>query len=102
MSAKLAIDGGEKLIKEALPGWPQFTDEIIEAATKPLRECTPNYWTGRKGQLKDGKVGSYGMEYEQKFAEWEGSKFAISSATGTAALHRPVPPRSSSTAPPSR
>jgi dTDP-4-amino-4,6-dideoxygalactose transaminase len=27
------------------------------------------------------------MEFEQKFAEWQGSKYAISTATGTAALH---------------
>ena len=87
MGEKLAVDGGEKLIQEALPGWPQFTDEIIEAAMKPLRDCCPNYWTGRKGDLKGGKVGSYGMEYEEKFAAWNGSRFAISSATGTAALH---------------
>jgi len=87
MAEKLALDGGEKLIKEALPAWPQFTEETIQAAMQPLREGAPNYWTNRNGQLKDGKVGSHGMEYEEKFAAWEGSKFAISSATGTAALH---------------
>ena len=87
MADKLAINGGEKLIKNPLPAWPQFTEETIQAAMKPLREGAPNYWTGRNGKLKDGKVGSYGMEYEEKFAEWEGSKFAVSSATGTAALH---------------
>ncbi len=27
------------------------------------------------------------MEFEKKYAEWQGSKFAISVATGTAALH---------------
>jgi len=87
MADKLALDGGPKAIPEALPGWPQFTDEIIEAATIPLREAAPNYWTNRNGKLKDGKAGSHGMEFEEKFAEWEGSKFAISCATGTAALH---------------
>ena len=87
MAEKLALDGGGKAIPDALPGWPQFTEETIAAAMKPLRECAPNYWTGRKGKLKDGKVGSYGMEYEEKFAAWEGSRFAVSSATGTAALH---------------
>jgi len=87
MAEQLAIDGGDKLIKETFPGWPCFTEETIEAAMKPLREGAPNYWTNRSGQLKDGKPGSNGMDYEEKFAEWEGSKFAISSATGTAALH---------------
>jgi dTDP-4-amino-4,6-dideoxygalactose transaminase len=35
-----------------------------------------NYWTGRRG-----------MEFEKRFAEWQGSQYAISVATGTAALH---------------
>jgi len=87
MAEKLAINGGPKAIPKPLPGWPQFTEEIIQAATIPLREGAPNYWTNRKGKLKDGKVGSHGMEFEEKFAEWEGSRYAISCATGTAALH---------------
>ena len=41
-----------------------------------LRSGKVNYWTGPKG-----------MEFEKKFAEWQGSKYAISVATGTAALH---------------
>ena len=85
--AKLAIDGGPKAVPKELPAWPQFTEKTIQAATMPLRECAPNYWTNRHGRLKGGKVGSHGMEYEEKFAKWEGSKFAVSSATGTAALH---------------
>ena len=87
MNEKLAKDGGKKTIAQSLPSWPNFTEETIHAAMQPLREGTPNYWTNRNGKLKDGKVGSHGMEYEEKFAEWEGTKFAISSATGTAALH---------------
>jgi dTDP-4-amino-4,6-dideoxygalactose transaminase len=87
MAEKLAIDGGKKTISAPLPGWPQYTEEAIRCATIPLRENAPNYWTNRKGHLKGGKPGSHGMEYEEKFAAWEGSKFAISCATGTAALH---------------
>lgn len=41
-----------------------------------LRSGKVNYWTGPKG-----------MEFEKKFAEWQGSKYAISVNTGTAALH---------------
>ena len=41
-----------------------------------MRSGKVNYWTGTKG-----------MEFEKKFAEWQGSKYAISVATGTAALH---------------
>jgi dTDP-4-amino-4,6-dideoxygalactose transaminase len=87
MAEKLAIDGGKKMITSPLPGWPQFNENHFAAVTQPLRENAPNYWTNRKGKLPSGKVGSHGMEYEERFAKWEGSKFAISSATGTAALH---------------
>jgi len=85
-TAKLAIDGGPKAMPKALPAWPQFTEKTIQAAMMPLREGAPNYWTNRHGKLAGGKVGSHGMEYEEKFAKWEGSKFAVSSATGTSAL----------------
>ncbi len=33
---KLANEGGKPTIKEKLPGWPWFSQEIIEAAVKPL------------------------------------------------------------------
>lgn len=84
---KLALDGGPKTITDPLPGWPQFCPEAIQGAVKPLLEACPNYWTGRNGKLAGGKKGSYGMEFEEKFAKWNGSKFAISSTNGTAALH---------------
>ncbi len=87
MAEKLALDGGEKTVEKAFPDWPHFPEETLQAAIQPLREGAPNYWTNRKGRLKDGKVGSHGMEYEEEFAEWEGAKFAVSCATGTAALH---------------
>jgi dTDP-4-amino-4,6-dideoxygalactose transaminase len=73
---KLAIDGGPKAVTNQLPGWPQFNDNAISAVTEVLRSGKVNYWTGPKG-----------MEFERKFAEWQGSKYAISVATGTAALH---------------
>jgi dTDP-4-amino-4,6-dideoxygalactose transaminase len=41
-----------------------------------LRSGKINYWTGRKG-----------MEFERRFAEWQGSRYAIAVANGTAALH---------------
>jgi dTDP-4-amino-4,6-dideoxygalactose transaminase len=87
MAEKLAIQGGKKTIEKPLPAWPQFTDEAIAAAMTPLKENAPNYWTNRKGNLKGGKVGSHGMEFEEKFAKWEGVKYAMACATGTAALH---------------
>lgn len=73
---KLAIDGGTPAVRGKLPGWPQFSDKAIEAVQAVLRSGKVNYWTGPKG-----------MEFEKKFAEWQGSHYGISVATGTAALH---------------
>ncbi len=76
MAEKLAIDGGPKAITNTLEGWPQFSEEAIKAVEAVLRSGKVNYWTGPKG-----------MEFEKRYAEWQGSKHAISVATGTAALH---------------
>jgi len=76
MSEKLAIDGGEKAVKNKLQGWPQFDQKAIDAVVEVLRSGKVNYWTGSKG-----------MEFEKKFAEWQGSKYAIAVTNGTAALH---------------
>ena len=73
---KLAIDGGLPAVRDKLPGWPQFSEKAIKSVEETLRSGKVNYWTGPKG-----------MEFEQKYAEWQGSKYAISVANGTAALH---------------
>jgi dTDP-4-amino-4,6-dideoxygalactose transaminase len=73
---KVAIEGGPKAVTNKLQGWPQFDENAIKAVEAVLRSGKVNYWTGKRG-----------MEFEQKFAEWQGSKYAISVATGTAALH---------------
>ena len=73
---KLAIHGGPKTVTRKLTGWPQFDEKAIRAVEEVLRSGKVNYWTGRKG-----------MEFERRFAEWQGSRYAISVATGTAALH---------------
>ena len=73
---KLAIDGGTPAVKDKLPGWPQFSEKAIKAVEEVLRSGKVNYWTGPKG-----------MEFEKRYAEWQGSQYGISVATGTAALH---------------
>lgn len=73
---KLAINGGEPIIKEELPSWPWFDDETIEAACEPLKTGKVNYWTGKLG-----------IEFEKKWAEYHGVKYAISTTNGTSALH---------------
>ena len=76
MVTKLAINGGEKAVKASKTGWPNFDEKAIKAVEEVLRSGKVNYWTGPRG-----------MQFEKKFAEWQGSKYAISVATGTAALH---------------
>ncbi|PIE32244.1 aminotransferase DegT [candidate division KSB3 bacterium] len=76
MAEQLAIHGGPKAVTNHLTGWPQFTEKAIQAVEGVLRSGKVNYWTGPKG-----------MEFEQKFAEWQGSKYAISTSSGTSALH---------------
>jgi dTDP-4-amino-4,6-dideoxygalactose transaminase len=75
-TAKLAIDGGPKAVSNKLAGWPQFDENAIRAVEAVLRSGKVNYWTGPKG-----------MEFEKQYAQWQGSKYAVSTATGTAALH---------------
>ncbi|HVV02548.1 MAG TPA: DegT/DnrJ/EryC1/StrS family aminotransferase [Verrucomicrobiae bacterium] len=74
--SQLAIHGGPKAVRNKLQGWPHFDEKAIASVEEVLRSGKVNYWTGRKG-----------MEFERRFAEWQGSKYAISVATGTAALH---------------
>jgi dTDP-4-amino-4,6-dideoxygalactose transaminase len=76
MDTKLALDGGQKAVTNKLVSWPQFDERAIKSVEEVLRSGKVNYWTGKRG-----------MEFEKKFAEWQGSKYAVSVATGTAALH---------------
>jgi dTDP-4-amino-4,6-dideoxygalactose transaminase len=73
---QLAIHGGPKAVTNKLVYWPQFDEETIQAVQEVLRSGKVNYWTGPKG-----------MEFEKRFAEWQGSKYAVSTSSGTAALH---------------
>ena len=73
---KLAIDGGTPAVRDKLPPWPSFDEPAIRAVENVLRSGKVNYWTGRAG-----------MAFEEKFAQWQGSKFAISTTNGTSALH---------------
>ncbi len=76
MKQKLAINGGEKAVEATLPGWPQFCDEAKQAAMETLDSGQVNYWTGKRG-----------VEFEEKFAAFNNVGFAISTNSGTSALH---------------
>ncbi|MGI6461662.1 MAG: DegT/DnrJ/EryC1/StrS family aminotransferase [Candidatus Hydrogenedentales bacterium] len=76
MSEKLAIEGGQKAVTNTLVSWPQFNDAAIQAVEAVLRSGKVNYWTGNKGR-----------EFEERFAQWQGSNYAVSVNSGTSALH---------------
>jgi dTDP-4-amino-4,6-dideoxygalactose transaminase len=67
---------GTGIAEAGFPMWPQFAEETFKDAIEPLKSGKVNYWTGPKG-----------MEFERKWAEWNGAKMAISTTNGTAALH---------------
>ncbi len=73
---KPAIEGGTPAIQGPLPVWPQFDEETIQAAMEPLRTGKVNYWTGEIGR-----------KFEEAWAAWNGSRFAIITSNGTSALH---------------
>ncbi|HUT34288.1 MAG TPA: DegT/DnrJ/EryC1/StrS family aminotransferase [Planctomycetota bacterium] len=76
MAEKLAIEGGKPVCTLKWPAWPWFPEAAIHDAASALRTGKVNYWTGPRG-----------MEFEAKFARWCGAKFAISTSSGTSALH---------------
>lgn len=55
--------------------WPSFTEEEAEAVQKVLLSNKVNYWTGQECRL-----------FEEEFAKWCGSKYAVALANGTLAL----------------
>src|ERR1035437_5493243 len=73
---RLAIDGGVRAVRDKLPHWPAFDEPAIKAVEEVLRSGKVNYWTGRKG-----------MEFEKRFAAWQGSGYAVSVSNGTASFH---------------
>ncbi|MGF1682240.1 DegT/DnrJ/EryC1/StrS family aminotransferase [Photobacterium minamisatsumaniensis] len=58
------------------PTWPTFHPDSLIDIVEPLKSGKVNYWTGDKGR-----------EFEQAYAHWCGTEFAISCSSGTSALH---------------
>lgn len=55
--------------------WPSFTQEEAEAVSQVLLSNKVNYWTGQECR-----------QFEQEFAGWSDSKYAIALGNGTLAL----------------
>jgi len=78
MSEKLAINGGKRLIPEGfIKPWPPIDDVdikyVVDSLKMPFHAFGPNC-----------------SAFEKEFAAWNGNKFAITTNSGTAALHMAV------------
>ena len=60
---------------ESFLNWPSFTSQEAEAIQEVLLSNKVNYWTGQECRL-----------FENEFAKWCGSQYAVSLANGTLAL----------------
>ena len=73
--SRLAIDGGTPVRTAPVPTWPFFNEDTVAAVAEVLRSGRVNYWTG-----------NHGRQFEQEFARWCGSRFAVALANGSVAL----------------
>lgn len=58
-----------------MSNWPDYEEDEISAAVEVLRSGKVNYWTGKKCR-----------EFEDEFAKYVGTEYAIAVANGTVAL----------------
>jgi dTDP-4-amino-4,6-dideoxygalactose transaminase len=75
MTEKLAIDGGSPLHTRPWPTWPVWSKREEELLLEVLH-------SGKWGTLNGTKV----IEFEQKFAEFQGAKYGVAVTGGTSAL----------------
>ena len=79
---KLAIQGGPKAVTLPAPIWPRVGEEEIEAVAAALRASkTDTRYISAPGG--GGPV----QEFEERFAEFIGAKFAMTTCGGGPALH---------------
>lgn len=72
---QLALEGGSPVRRTPFAPWPYFGEDEIQAAVEVLHSGKVNYWTGNQCRL-----------FEQEYAEFTGTQFAIALANGTVAL----------------
>jgi dTDP-4-amino-4,6-dideoxygalactose transaminase len=73
--AQLAIDGGEKAVKTNFP-WPIYDEQDVQAVADVVRS----------GQWGNPDCAGAVAEFEHQFAEYCGSKYAISCVNGSVSL----------------
>ena len=74
-SIKLAVDGGTPVRTIPVPSWPSFGEDEIAAVANVLRSGKVNYWTGNEGR-----------QFEQEYAAFTQTPYAIALANGSVAL----------------
>jgi len=77
--SQLAIDGGTPVRTKPFPKRTPFDDREIELVTQAIRSQNLFLWSGTMVK-----------EFERKFAELYGVQYAVSSTSGTAAIHLAV------------
>ncbi len=79
--AKLAINGGEKVITRQLgKSWPIFGDMERELLTEVLESGV--WWRGGAAGPEESKV----AQFENAFAEFQGAKYGVAMTNGTQTL----------------
>ncbi|BBT41354.1 dTDP-4-amino-4,6-dideoxygalactose transaminase [Pseudomonas guariconensis] len=63
------------MLNTPFSSWPSFTDEEAEAVRGVVLSNKVNYWTGQECR-----------KFEEEFASWVGTEYAIALANGTVAL----------------
>lgn len=63
------------MLNTPFPPWPSFTREEADAVSQVLLSNKVNYWTGTQCR-----------EFEDEFAKWSESNYAVAVANGTVAL----------------
>ncbi|MEJ6533230.1 DegT/DnrJ/EryC1/StrS aminotransferase family protein [Pseudoalteromonas lipolytica] len=63
------------MLNTSFSPWPSFTQEEADAVSRVILSNKVNYWTGTEGR-----------EFENEFATWVGSEYAIALGNGTLAL----------------
>lgn len=75
LTSQLAADGGHPIRSSPFPPWPYLEAEEVDAATKVLQSGKLNYWTGEEGR-----------QFEDEYAAYVGTKYAIAVANGSVGL----------------
>lgn len=63
------------MLNTAFAPWPHYTEEEAQAVQSVLLSNRVSYWTGKECQ-----------QFEEEFAQWVGTKYAVALANGTVAL----------------